>query len=175
MNGDLNTFLSSTPYIIPLLILLFWCSISFLIGLTSGWFGLSRRFPKHSDPYGEIRTAGPWFLTIYMRFWGHYSGIVRMTVASDALFLSVLFPFRIGHPPLQIPWSDIQLNHTSFFFRRYIELRLGSEEQIPFRISESAARKLGLLDRMEILPDTSPNFDTLSDSFVESMRKKPGE
>jgi hypothetical protein len=125
-----------------------WCSVGFLVSFLTGWFSLSRRFKRQSEPYGETKTAGPFFYTIYMRFWGHYSGVIRLTAASDALYASVLFLFRIGHPPLRIPWDEIRLSRTKFLFRTYIVLTLGDEEQIPMRIPVSMASNLGILDRV---------------------------
>jgi hypothetical protein len=81
-----------------------------------------------------------------MRLWGHYSSVIRLVAADDALYLSVLFPFRIGHPPLCIPWTEIQFGKASFFWRTYVELTLGQQERIPMRISPRMARNLGILD-----------------------------
>jgi len=92
-----------------------WCAICFLISLMTGWFSLGRRFKRQSDPSGETKSAGPFFYTVYMRWWGHYSSIIRLTAASDALYASVLFPLRIGHPPLRIPWDEIELGRTRRF------------------------------------------------------------
>jgi len=132
-----------------------WCGSSFLASLMTGWFALARRFKQRSAPYGEIKTAGPFFYGVYMRFWGHYSGVIRLTAAGDALYASVLFPFRIGHPPLRIPWSEIKLGRTKWFFRTYVVLTLGNEEKIPMRISQRMARNLGILDRviLDRVPD----------------------
>ncbi len=60
----------------------FWCFISFVIGIQSGWFSLSRRFRAQAEPCGETRSAGPFFYTVYMRFWLHYSSVIRMTAAA---------------------------------------------------------------------------------------------
>jgi hypothetical protein len=73
-----------------------------------------------------------------------------MTAAQDALYLSVLFLFRAGHPPLRIPWSEIRFGETTFFWKTYIELTLGNEEQIPMRISRRMARKFGIPERFTI-------------------------
>jgi hypothetical protein len=123
------------------------CAVNFLISLQSGWFSLGRRFKRQSNPYGETKTAGPFFYTAYMRFWTKYSSVIRLTAAGDALYLSVLFPLRIAHPPLRIPWSEVQLGRTKRFFRSYIVLTLGNEEKIPMRVSLRMARNLGILDR----------------------------
>jgi hypothetical protein len=85
-----------------------------------------------------------------MRGWSHYSSVIRLTAATDALYVSVLFPFRIGHPPLRIPWDEIQFGRTKFFFRSYIVLTLGNQEKIPMRISLRMARNLGILDRCPV-------------------------
>jgi hypothetical protein len=82
-----------------------------------------------------------------MRWWSKYSSAIRLTAAGDALYISILFPLRIGHPPLRIPWDEIRFSRTKFFFRTYIVLTLGNEEKIPMRISLRMARNLGILDR----------------------------
>ena len=83
-----------------------------------------------------------------MRFWSHYSNVIRMTAADDALFLSVLFLFRVGHPPLRIPWKEIEISQTRRFFRNYVVLTLGEQQRIPMRISLRMARNLGILERL---------------------------
>jgi hypothetical protein len=137
----------TTPWGLAISCIAVWCVICFFISLLTGWFDLSRRFKRQSDPYGETKSAGPFFYTVYMRLWSRYSSSIRLIAASDALYLSVLFPLRIGHPPLRIPWDEIRFSRTKFFFRTYIVLTLGNEEKIPMRISLRMARNLGILDR----------------------------
>ena len=137
----------ATPLVIAIVFVAFWCVVCFLISFFSGWFTLSRRFKKQSEPQGEIRSAGPFFYGVYMRWWSHYGSGIRLIAASDALYASVLFLLRIGHPPLRIPWEEIRFSRTKFFFRTYIVFTLGSEEKIPMRISLRMARNLGILDR----------------------------
>ena len=138
------------PYFLPLFPVFFvavWTFVCLMIGSVSGWMALAKRFTRQSEPYGDTRTAGPWFYSVYMRFWTHYSSLVHITAADDALYLSVLFLFRIGHPPLRIPWSEIRCSRTKYFWRRYVVLTLGLQEQVPMRISERMARNLGILER----------------------------
>jgi hypothetical protein len=126
----------------------FICIICFLIGILTGWHALSERFRAQSEPYGQGRCVGPFFYNVYMRYWSHYSSVIRMTAADDALYLSVIFAFRLFHPPLRIPWSEVKLGRTKYFWRQYVVLTLGDQEHIPMRISERMARKLGILDRL---------------------------
>jgi hypothetical protein len=144
-NSTFDNFLATL--IIVIIFIAFWCAIGYLVSFLTGWLALARRFIKQSEPYGEIRSAGPFFYTVYMRFWGHYSSVIRLTAASDALYASVLFLFRIGHPPLRIPWDEIRFGRTKFFFRTNIVLTLGNAEKIPMCISLRMARNLGILDR----------------------------
>jgi hypothetical protein len=141
-------------YVAIYLMLLF-CSLAglWILGaiassFCSGWHVLSRRFRKQSEPHGEIRSAGPFFYGAYGRFWIDYGNVIRITAAEDALYLSVLFLFRIGHPPLRIPWKEIKIGRTTFMWQRYVVLTLGEQERIPFRISERIAGKLGILERL---------------------------
>jgi hypothetical protein len=114
----------------------------------TGWHSLAKRFKTTDKPYGDIRSAGPWFYSVYFRFWGHYSSVIRIEAAQDALYLSVFVLFRIGHPPLHIPWEEIRFGKTKWFWRPYVVLTLGREEQIPMRISVRMACNLGIFDRL---------------------------
>jgi hypothetical protein len=144
-----DTGIQLPPWSIPLFFVVFLCLISLLASWFTGWHALIRRFRAASGPYGDVRTAGPFFYSIYFRFSSHYGGIIRLTAAQDALYLSMLFPFRIGHPPLRIPWEEIQFSRINTFFRSRVCLSLGREEQIPMYISDRMARNLGILDRLE--------------------------
>jgi len=155
--------MQANPIILPIpwwpsVIVLFttaWCLVCFLISRFGGWWSLSKRFRAPTEPYGDTRTAGPFFYVVYMRWLTHYSCVIRMAAAEDALYLSVLFPFRPGHPPLRIPWSEIEIAMTTRWWVPYVVLTLGREERIWMRISPRMARKLGILDRVTASPPTS--------------------
>jgi hypothetical protein len=125
-----------------------WIFAVLLSSSCSGWHKLAKRFRKQSEPLGETRKAGPFFFGAYGRFWTDYSSVIQMTAADDALYLSVLFLFRIGHPPLRIPWKEIKIGRTRFMWRPYVVLTLGDQQRIPLRISERIAAKLGILERL---------------------------
>ena len=175
MQDRINDFLVNTPYAYPVFFIAMWCFVSLLISILSGWYVLSRRFRKQSEPYRETRNAGPFFYAVYTRCWSHYSSVIRVTAAEDALYLSVLFLFRVGHPPLCIPWTEIEISRTRRFWRDSVVLTLGEQERIPMRISERMARNLRILNRIPEASglSTKPNCATLSESFIASRRKKP--
>jgi hypothetical protein len=142
-----SSFLS-TPYGFALFFLTLWCLISLIVSFMGGWHRLSLRFCAQGEPYGDTRTAGPFSYGVQMRYRLGYNNVIRITAAEDALYFSILFLFRIGHPPLRIPWNEIHIDRDKFLWQRYIVLTLGNEEKIPMRISERMARKLGILERL---------------------------
>ena len=88
----------------PLLFLLlfppFWCAICWLLGRLGGWARLATRFATHRTPDGialrwqDARVG-----------WVSYRNVLRIDVAHDGLFLSMPWLFRVGHPPLFLPWT----------------------------------------------------------------------
>jgi hypothetical protein len=127
----------------------FFCLTSFLSSVFCGWHALAKRFRAESEPYGVTKSAGPFPYTVYMRYWSHYSFCIRMTAAEDGLYLSMIVFLRIGHPPLRIPWNEVEISRTKYFWQRFILLSLGTQARIPMRISERMAGKLGLMERIE--------------------------
>ena len=150
MHGTRIDSLVANPVAIAIFVVVVWCLTSYLIGIMTGWLALARRFRAQSEPYGDAKVVGPFFYTIYMRYWTHYSSVIRLTAATDVLYASVLFPFRIGHPPLRIPWNEIRFGQGRRFMSTYVVLTLGNEEQIPMRIPVRMARNLGILDRWTV-------------------------
>ena len=146
MQASSGTFPTPLYIILPLFFVAVWVLALTFSSALSGWFTLANHFRSDLDPAGETRTASPFFSTVYFRYWTHYSGVVRLTTAADGLYLSVFFLFRPGHPPLRIPWNEIQFSQTSRFFMNYVVLTLGNAEQIPLRISQRLAARLGIQD-----------------------------
>ena len=148
MQADSNS-LSSYSMIFVVFLGIAWLSlILFLVSLLSGWRKLSKRFRAQSETYGVTKSAGPFFYTVYLRYWSRYSSSIRITAADDALYLSVFILLRVGHPPLCIPWNEIQIGRTRYLWRSYVLLTLGNQERIPMRIPELMAKKLGIMDRL---------------------------
>ena len=143
----------------------------------TGWKKLSLRFRSSSKPLGNVRTAFSLLDTVRWRF-SSRDPFVRIASADDGLYLSKVFFMRPFHPPLRIPWNEVRCSPvTSSGSGAYVDLELGKEEQIPLTIPARMARKLDLHNRIPAennLPP-GPNFDDLSDAFVESMAKKFNE
>lgn len=128
-----------------------WCLNCWFLSWQSGWKYLSKRFGVRSEFLAEVTRVGRYPFELCFRCWLDYTNIAWIAPEEDALYLSVVFPFRIGHPPLRIPWSEISIGTTKVIWRKYLVFTLGSTEKIPMRISERMTRKLGILNRISVL------------------------
>jgi hypothetical protein len=119
-------------------VLFIWPLVSVLISSTGGWGQLGRRFRY------PVNFKGPqWsFQSGRMRWVAGYTHCLTLGASDQGLFMSVILPFRIGHPPLLIPWAEIRVEQGTLFPLRAVKFVLGREASIPFWVSVSLADKL---------------------------------
>ena len=153
-------------WFLPLLVVL-WVFNSLVSSLVTGWMSLVRRFRATMAPDGEKRTSSYLVDQVVWRL-ASRDPFVHLTAANDALYLRQFVLFRLFHPPLRIPWSEIEFEHT--MFGDEVRLTLGNEEKIPLTVRASLAQKLRL--PLGEWKQTESGFDTLSADFIESMNKK---
>jgi hypothetical protein len=130
----------AAPILISLLFFVaLWCATSFLTGKLSGWAILGRRFSS-TLPF----PSQTWrWKSARMRWGANYKSCLTIGADPAGLYLSPLFFFRIGHPPLFIPWAEISLRgRRKILFIEFVELELGREEQIPFMIRAGLADQI---------------------------------
>lgn len=132
------------PIIAFTMVAVFWVLSCYVAGIVSGWKKLGKRFKRGNEPTGETLTYGPWLTAMSSRYWMRYNNIVRLEAAQDGLYMSVILPMRFGHPSLFLPWNEVSVKKVRHMLRSYVELSLGNEEKIPFRIAVRGAEKLGL-------------------------------
>jgi hypothetical protein len=116
-----------------------WLGASWLISLLSGWRRLSEAYPERLPFTGKHW----WFQSAEMGRKSHYGGSLIVGANHEGLHLSVLLPFRIAHPPLFIPWSDISMREQKarFSFTK-VELAFQKAPGVPMRINTALARKI---------------------------------
>lgn len=95
--------LGSVAYCIALWYLVLW-----ILAVSSGWRKLSRRFyvpaPLSAEP-GQPTMARIGAV--------RYNGALKIAMESRGLFLAPYRIFRPFHPPLLIPWSEIQIGEAT--------------------------------------------------------------
>jgi hypothetical protein len=131
---------TSVMVVMVVLFLILFVGIRYVVGILvysiSGWARLAERFAAGGEPTGK-------------RFFMQY-GVVGTVIygcnltihtAPNGFYLSVWLPFRIGNPPLFIPWQEVR-NATTypFWWFEMVEFDVGSPSiatlELPKRIFE---------------------------------------
>jgi hypothetical protein len=125
--------------IFPVFFITLWCFISFLISRLSGWSTLSNRFSATLPFSGQKWN----WQSARMRLGTNYGNSLIVGADPSGLFLATIFVFRIGHTPLLLPWNEVSIRRRwQVLSFRYLELTLGREEQIPFRLNGRLADRI---------------------------------
>lgn len=101
-----------------------WFAISAVLSLASGWHALARRFRSDEPVEGErvrCRATAMGWRGLPMS----YGRCVYTTVGQRALALSVIAPFRLLHPPLVIPWAEVErCERVALWFRKCVSVHV---------------------------------------------------
>ena len=120
----------------PLILVAFvagWCLISLLIS-AMGWMGLAARYRTRAPATGRIYAVQSGDIG------ARYTGVLIFGIQPDGLRMSVLLPFRVGHPPLLVPWSDIDLvEDKKTMFGTLFVFRIGK----PYGTTVKVGREVG--------------------------------
>jgi hypothetical protein len=104
-----------------------WCLVSYVSSWLCGWQRLAEQFRFDGQFDGE-----QWrFCTGWMRWRARYGGVLVLGANQRGLYMRTLWPLRLGHPPLLIPWSDVSAVDRTRWFWEGTQFTLGREAQIP--------------------------------------------
>ena len=114
---------------------IFWCSICYIISRLSGWSKIAAEYPRMQDPFSGNRFR---FRSMRLGL-ANYNNCVSFTVAPQGLFISVMPFFRVGHPPVMIPWSIFSnVEEKSVVFFSWYEFSL-SHPHVTLKLPRSVA------------------------------------
>jgi hypothetical protein len=110
----------------PIFFVAVWLLAGSLVALMSGWRCLGDQYRCDA----EFPVASRSMQSGTMRFNTRYGNVLRVGIDSCSLHLAVMPLFRVGHPHLCIPWSDIEIMppRTVWFFFERQTLLLGPEK-----------------------------------------------
>lgn len=122
--------------VFPIFFVAMWIASGYAVALFGGWRLLARHFRAQAPFSGR-----KWRMqSAQMRWMCNYNNVLTVGANEMGLFLATMFLFRSGHPPLSIPWTEISVTGTSrFLFVRFVDLRLGQSENIPFKVRTDLA------------------------------------
>lgn len=131
---------SSIDRLFLLLFPLLWCLVCVVIAVVGGWQALAGHYRTTATFHGRR-----WRLqSARMRWAMGYNNCLTIGANESGLLLAILFPFRPGHPPLFVPWTDITVgNRTVWLFHR-CRLEFARNPGVPLTISSTLADKLRL-------------------------------
>lgn len=122
----------------PALLIVMWVGMSMLAAHVSGWHLLAQEY-RHSGPVPDNMLK---FRTITLRYFCGYNNIASFGVSPAGLRLAVFVLFRVGHPPLLIPWSDIEITDRKILWCRIKAMTARKVPRVPIMIHPDLAEKL---------------------------------
>jgi hypothetical protein len=109
---------------------LFWIAASVAVAVIGGWNELSH-FYRSEKPFDGRRW---YFRSGRMRWNTKYSGCLMIGANAQGLYLAAFILFRVGHPPLFIPWQDISANTGKTLWWKWTEYRFRLTPTVWLRI-----------------------------------------
>jgi hypothetical protein len=88
----------------------FWCFVCWLISLIGGWRRLAQAYRTSELPSGHSLFAR--FVLVGI---ASYRNTVTLHITPAGLHLAVMPLFRVGHPPLLIPWHRLRSGKPASF------------------------------------------------------------
>jgi hypothetical protein len=104
-----------------LLFAAFGCGVCWLLATIGGWTALASHFRSAEPPQGKAFSMQSGRVGIV-----DYGSCLNIRVNEAGMYLAVFPLFRVGHPPLFIPWSEFGACQTrSKFFWTFVEVSIG--------------------------------------------------
>ncbi len=125
-------------WVLPLIPVAAWIAMSFLLGSLGGWISLARAYRTQEPVWGERF----WMKSAKMRYGVAYRGVLNFGVDARGLFISIFPLFRLGHPPLLIPWSDISFTRAEGWLLGAVRLNFRLAPGTPLLLQASVARQI---------------------------------
>lgn len=117
----------------------FFLGIIFFLSRIGGWASLASHYGYDGPKSGMGKSALRKFRSlslVRLKFLPcNYGNIINMYVDDQALYLSTMKVFAIGHSPLRIPFQDITLSHKKVFFVNVARLHVSKISELEIRMA----------------------------------------
>ena len=96
-----------------------WSGIVYMVSQASGWRHLATKY--QTSPLKEGYYGG-----VYGRMGiANYNGVLRVAFVEQGMYLHVMPLFKIGHPPLLLPWNQLKnWEEGNLFFQKTIKWKI---------------------------------------------------
>ncbi len=109
-----------------------------MISLLSGWLTLAKMY-RATQPFDGERWH---FQSARFRFNSRYNGMLTIGANQEGFFMAALFLFRLGHPPLFIPWQDITVRPVKFLWFRMYRFEFRQAPSVNLRLWEKLGKRV---------------------------------
>ena len=135
-------FLKQNPWVIgviaPAFFVILWYVILNVVGRTSGWSSLAEHYRT-----SELFQGETWrFQSARMRYLSNYNGCLTFGAGMQGMFAAGWGPFRIGAPPLLVPWGELTIRPKKLWLMPGYELRFQQSPDVFMWVRESLGENL---------------------------------
>lgn len=120
-----------------------WCLVSVLLSRMGGWHRLGAKFRALRPANGTRHRMQSIRLGLV-----NYNSCLTIHISDEGLHLATILPFRLAHPPLLIPWSELQKPVAKkSLWMTWIEFEIGAptvaKMSLPARVLDGSECMLG--------------------------------
>jgi hypothetical protein len=126
------------PILFPIFFIGIWVLVCLLLSGVGGWGTWARHYAAQ-DPFRATKLR---FRSGQTGNHVNYRSCLTFGADREVLYLAVLPLFRVGHPPLRIPWSDVCARESRGWVFEYVDLEFAKAPGTSLKISRSLAQAL---------------------------------
>ena len=129
---------SLPPWAVVALFPVFWIAASLQVARIGGWTRLSETYR-----YEGTFSGKKWRFRSGVLRWGMgYSNVLTIGANQQGLYLGVSLLFRLGHPALFFPWSDVVIVGPKGWFFKWTELSVAKVPGVPIRLPQELVNSI---------------------------------
>ena len=113
-----------------------WCVVLVLLSLVGGWSALAGNYRLKES------FNGKWHHCSGYLGWVGYGSCLKLGADQKGFYMGMLWPFRLAHPPLCIPWRDVKAQQKGFGWFKTVTFHFTQHPSVPLRISARVAKTL---------------------------------
>jgi hypothetical protein len=119
------------PFLLfPVFFAAIWVGVTWLLGQMSGWHALMERYPdRHETPMLQLS----WQTGVMGKIGVNYRNILRLAACPSGLRLSVMKFFGLFARDFMVPWRDIKVKRSRWFWMDVAELSFADHGKLIVR------------------------------------------
>jgi hypothetical protein len=128
----------------------------FIISLNFVFWSRVGGFPKLVTHYGQRSTfvGQKWHWQSATIGWVNYGSCLTVGANATGIYIAPSAIFRLGHPPIVIPWSELQVDRLQWFWlMRAYPMRPQARPDVVIRIPQRLFQRLAMASDGRLVVD----------------------